>query len=175
MIHFCRRETAPEEDWSIIRIVDGNSSSFLNHFENWVSTPRFVKYIWRYNLQTFPRNILERYENREQISHRYTTIFDTLQECVLELAPIMLEHILKGYGQRWAKSNLVELFANTNLRTYQMEAAIRLNSMESNWNRARVWLVPEWDSNSDSIPPPAPGSDIQDDEWEEDFNFHTEW
>ena len=175
IIHFCRREANQDEDWPITRIVNGRASTFQDHFEAWVSTPRFIKYIWRYNLATFPRNVLERYENQQAISSRYAVILEALKICVLELAPTMLDHILKGYGQRWTQSNLVELFANTSIHTYRIEATVRLNAIESNWNRATVWQVPEWDKEIDGIDAPNSGCDVQDDDWEEDFNFHTEW
>jgi hypothetical protein len=105
-------------------------SSFLNHFRDFLKTPKYVKHIWRYNLNTIPPSELANYNTtRLTGSVEWTIFWSSLQNVIWHVGPRMLQHSLQHKGHRWIESNLQELFAQTSPLTFNMMAPIQVSHL----------------------------------------------
>ena len=92
----------------------GVASTFLEHFLDFSTSPRYVKHIWRYNLATIsPVDQGAFNVNAPNGPAAWQPIWTGLKDVIKRMGPFMLQHILKGRQRWWSESKLHDKFAAT--------------------------------------------------------------
>lgn len=92
----------------------GVASTFLEHFLDFITSPRYVKHIWRYNLATIsPVDQGAFNVNAPNGPAAWQPIWTGLKDVIKRMGPFMLQHMLKGRQRRWSESKLHDKFAAT--------------------------------------------------------------
>ena len=73
------------------------ASTFLDHFLDFITSPKYVKHIWRYNLATIdPMDLAAFSVNTPNGPAAWQPIWTGLKDVIKRMGPFMLQHILKG-------------------------------------------------------------------------------
>ena len=86
---------------------------YLPFFTAFVRRPRYVKHIWRYNLQCVSEGFRDTWNSQAEDGHPAVPLFAALRDVVEVLAPKMLIHVLENRCQQWQASLLGDAFAKT--------------------------------------------------------------
>ena len=86
---------------------------YLPFFLACVRRPRYVKHIWRYNLQFVSEVLRDTWHSQAQEGHPPVPLFAALRDVVEVIAPKMLIHVLENCRQQCQVSLLGDAFAKT--------------------------------------------------------------
>ena len=114
---------------------------YLPFFLAFVRRPRYVKHIWRYNLQFVSEALRDMWNSQAEDGHPPVPLFAALRHVVEVIAPKMLIHVLENRRQQWQVSLLGDAFAKTmkitmNVANVDMEP---LNAAGIGGVRANNW------------------------------------
>jgi hypothetical protein len=93
------------------------NNRFLPFFLAFVTRPKCVRHVWRYNLQFVSDDILGTWNKDHVEGDPAVPLFQGLTTVVCKMAPKMLIHVLENRRQQWAVSGLPNAFARTSACT----------------------------------------------------------
>ncbi|KAF8439667.1 hypothetical protein BGX38DRAFT_867829 [Terfezia claveryi] len=86
---------------------------FLPFFFAYVTRPKCVQHVWRYNLKFVDQDLLASWDRMHVQGNPPVPLFSGLTAVVKALASKMLIHVLENRRQQWAVSGLPSAFAKT--------------------------------------------------------------